>query len=142
MADFAIAGMPADKSGQTQTSTVVGTTGTVNQGKRLLGDDGAGAVGNGAWFRNNGLWKTFMLYNLDRVGAIDVGVDVRVEACMELASAPDDPDTDTFIVELAALSSGALSFSTEYPWRYVRARVEAHAGVKNVQVGLQIQGQG
>jgi hypothetical protein len=134
--------MPGDASGAQVTTTNVGTTGTVNQGKRLLGAAGADTTGRGGWFRNNGLWKTFMLYNTDRVGAIDGGVDVRIEACMELASAPDDPDVDTFIVELAALSTGSESFSTEYPWRYVRARVHAFAGAKNVQVGLQIQGQG
>lgn len=142
MADYPIAGIPADKSGQRQITTNVGPTGTVSQGKRILGVDGAGITGRGGWFRQNGLWKTFMVYNADRVGAVNGTVDVRIEACMELASAPDDPDVDTVIVELATLTAAAPSFSTEYPWRYVRARLHAFAGAKNVQVGLQIQGQG
>jgi hypothetical protein len=142
VADFEHTNIPADASGPTQTVTILGPTGTVSQGKRLLGDAGAGAPGNGGWFRQNGLWKTFMLYNLDRVGALNAGVDVRIDGAMELASAPDDPDADTFFVELATLAVGSPSFSTEYPWRYVRARVGAFAGAKNVQVGLQIQGQG
>ena len=140
MADFAHTKIPEDDS--RGVSTTLGTTGTVVHSKRMLGDDGAGAVGNGGWFRNNGLWKTFFLYNIDRVGAVDGGVDVRIEGCMELASAPDDPDTDTFVSELATLTAAAPSFSTEYPWRWVRARVEAFAGAKNVQVGSHFQGQG
>jgi len=140
MADFQHSKMPDDTIRQTVTN--VGTTGTVNQGKRLLGEEGAGATGLGSWFRQNGLWKTFMLYNADRVGTPDGGVDVRIEGCMELAEDPNDPDADTFVVELATLTGASPSFSTEYPWRYVRARVEAFAGAKNVQVGLQIQGQG
>jgi len=135
MADFEHSNIPGS-------GTNIGTTGTHYQSRRLLGDAGAGTTGRGEWFRNNGLWKTFMLYNTDMVGAVDGGVDVRIEACMELASAPDDPDVDTFVVELATLTNAAPSFSTESPWRYVRARVEAFAGAKNVQVGFQMQGQG
>lgn len=213
-----ISKMPADASGLTQTTTNVGTTGTVNQGKRMLGDDGAdnaansgaaadlntasgvttltaaapsfsaadvgrqilisgaadagalgmreiseyvdtsnvkfaseagdGADGNngsvawvvtasGGWFRQNGLWKTFMLYELDRKTALGASVDVKVDGCMELADVPEN----SAYVELASLSQGTPNFSLEEPWRYVRARaVEADGGT--VQVGLHIQGQG
>jgi hypothetical protein len=140
VADFEHTHIPEDDS--RGVSTVLGTTGTVMHSKRLLGDDGAAATGNGGWFRNNGLWKTFMLYNLDRVGAVDGGVSVIIDGAMELASDPDDPDTDTDVVELATLNSGSPSFSTENPWRWVRARVDAFAGAKNVQVGAHMQGQG
>lgn len=142
MADFDYSKIP-DIDAPDGTSAYVGTTGTVNASKRLLGDDGAAAAGNGQWFRSNGLWKTFMLYPLDRNSATGLGgaVDVRIEACMELASAPDDPDADTFVVELAALSQGTPNFSTENPWRYVRARV-VNAGGGTVQVGMHEQGQG
>ena len=140
MADFALKSIPDGQSHGV--STNLGPTGTVVHSKRMLGEDGAGATGLGAWFRNNGLWKTFMLYNADRVGAVNGTVDVRIEACMELASDPDDPDTDTLVVELATLTNASPSFSTENPWRYVRARVEAFAGAKNVQVGAHMQGQG
>lgn len=140
MADFILSGIPDDKVNGVTTN--LGPTGTVMHSKRMLGEEGAGSTGRGGWFRNNGLWKTFMLYNFDRVGAVDSGVDVRIEACMELASDPDDPDVDTFVIELAALSNASPSFSIEYPWRYVRARVHAFAGTKNVQVGAHMQGQG
>ena len=140
MADFTHSRIPEDDSRGVATN--LGTTGTVMHSKRLLGADGAGTTGKGSWFRNNGLWKTFMVYNADRVGAVNGTVDVRIEACMELASDPDDPDDDTAIVELATLTGASPSYSTENPWRYVRARVEAFGGAKNVQVGLHAQGQG
>jgi len=139
VANFNVTRIPEDDSRNVHTS--VGTTGTNMASKRLLGDDGASGVGRGQWYRTNGLWKTFMLYSLDRKTAINVTNDVRIEACMELASDPNDPDVDTFVIELANLAAGAPSFSTEYPWRWVRARVVAHDGVP-IQVGLFEQGQG
>lgn len=140
MADFPTSKIP-NQNAPNGTTTVVGPTGTVATSKRMLGDDGAAAIGNGAWIRVDGLWKTFFLYNQDRVGAVDAGVDVRIEAAMELAEDPNDPDADTFVHELAALTAGSsLTFSTEHPWRFVRARVAAHAGAKAVQVGFQVQG--
>ena len=141
MADFVHSRIPDGDVGQVGATTVVGTSGSNMNSKRLLGDTGAAGTGRGSWYRTNGLWKTFMLYNADRTGVINVGVSVRIEACMELASSPNDPDVDTFVVELAELGAGNLSHSVEYPWRYVRARVHSHAG-EAIQVGLFEQGQG
>jgi hypothetical protein len=210
--------IPEDGSGQTNTVTNVGTTGTVSQGKRMLGDGGAdnganggagaslnttsgvttltaaapsfsvadvgrqalvsgaadagangmrtitefvdvsnvkyvseaadGADGNNGaiswsvvvtsgWFRQNGLWKTFLLYDLDRKTALGASVDVKIDGCMELAAVPEN----SAYVELAALDQTTPNFSLEDPWRYVRARViDADGGT--VQVGLQVQDQG
>lgn len=138
MADFNHTRIPEDDS--RGVATPLGTTGTLSASKRLLGDDGAAGAGRGQWYRSNGLWKTFFLYNVDRTGAVNATVDVRIEACMELAEPPNDPDVDTAVVELANLAASNLSFSTENPWRWVRARVVAHAG-EAVQVGLHEQGQ-
>lgn len=138
MADFEHTRIPEDASGQTQTMTVVGPTGTVMNSKRLLGDTGAAVPGRGGWFRSNGLWKTFMAYNVDRKTVLGVALDIRIEAAMELA---DNADVDTFIVLLATLTSAAPAFSTEHPWRWLRARV-VNAGGGTIQVGLHEQGQG
>jgi hypothetical protein len=136
VADFPISKMTdQDVNG---VSTIVGTTGILMASKRLLGDDGASAVGNGGWYRSNGFWKTFMLYINDRKTAIAAGV-VLIDACMELASDPDDPDADTQFVTIATLNAGAKSFSTEIPWRWIRARVTT-ADANALQVGLIEQG--
>jgi hypothetical protein len=137
VADFKISKITDQDSNQV--SITLGTSGSMMGQKRLLGDVGANAVGNGGWYRTNGLWKTFMLYALDRKTALGAA-DVRIDACMELATAPDDPDVDTFAIEVATLNSAAPSFSFENPWRYVRARV-INAG-PTVQVGFFEQGQG
>lgn len=141
MADFNHSKIPEDVSGQVGALALVGSTGTNMNAKRLLGDEGAAAPGYGGWYRSNGLWKTFYLYCTDRKTAVSATVDVRIEACMELASDPDDPDVDTKAVELVNLAASALHFSTENPWRWIRARVVAHAGAP-IQVGLFEQGQG
>lgn len=94
-------------------------------------------VNAGAWFRQNGLWKTFTLYDLDRKTALGGSTDVRVDACMELAVEA----VNSAYVELATLSQGTPNFSIEDPWRYVRVRV-LDAGGRAIQVGLQVQGQG
>lgn len=138
-ADFQTSRIPdLDTNGVSQGP---GTTGTVMSKRRMLGAEGAGVTGRGSWFSNRDLWKTFFLYNFDRTGAVDAGVDVRIEVCMELAEDPNDPDVDTTIFELATLTAASPNFSTEEPWRYIRARVHAHAGAENVQVGLSGQGQ-
>jgi hypothetical protein len=121
-------------------SSTLGTTGTLMAQKRLLSQDGANAVGNGQWYRSNGFWKTVMLYVNDRKTAIAAGV-VQIDACMELASAPDDPDADTQYVTIATLDSTTKHFSTEAPWRYLRARVTT-ANIVPIQVGIFEQGQG
>ena len=95
------------------------------------------AVSAGGWFRQNGLWKTFFLYDVDRVTALGAGADVRIDACMELA----DVEEDSAYKELATLDQATPEFSLEDPWRYVRARV-IDAGGGAVQVGAHIQGQG
>jgi hypothetical protein len=94
-------------------------------------------VATGGWFRQNGLWKTFMLYSLDRKTALGALVDVRIDGCMELADVPEN----SVYVELATLDQTTPNFSLEAPWRYVRARVFESSG-GTVQVGLQEQGQG
>lgn len=139
MADFPLSRIPDQDS--RGVPSPIGTTGTVMGAKRLLGDDGALGAGRGGWYRTNGLWKTFFLYCTDKKTAPSVTVDVRIEACMELAEPPDDPDADTYVTELVNLAVGAPVYSTEHPWRYVRARVVAHAGAA-IQVGLFEQGQG
>lgn len=136
MADFNHARMPADAVNGTVTN--VGTTGIMFQGKRLLGAAGAATTGKGQWLRINGLWKTFFLYPQDRKTAADLtSASVQIQACMEL---PDDvADHDAaYKTVLATLTPGAPTFSTEHPWRYVRAEVTV-AGAGTIQVGVHAQ---
>ena len=105
-------------------------------------DGNNGAIGwtvvaAGAWFRQNSLWKTFLLYDVDRTSALGGAVDVKIDACMELADVP----ANSAYVELGSLSQGIPNLSLEDPWRYLRARV-VNAGGGTVQVGLHAQGQG
>lgn len=139
MADFDASKIPDDDINGV--STRVGTTGTVVGQRRLLGDAGAAAAGNGSWHRSNGLWKTFCAYPTDNLAATGLGgtLDIKIEAAMELPTGAAR-DTGPFVVELAGLTSAAPEFSTEAPWRYVRARV-VNAGGGTVQVGLIEQGQ-
>ena len=138
MADFLIARMTDNNINNMPVG--LGTTGTQMVSKKMLGTDGAGATGRGQWLRNDCLWKTFMLYSSDRKTAVNAGVSVRIEVCMELASDPDDPDVDTAVFELGDLTAASPTLSTENPWRYIRARGHAHAG-SDVQVGFFGQGQ-
>lgn len=138
-ADFNATKIPGDDTNKV--STRVGTTGTVVGQRRLLGDAGAAAAGNGSWHRSNGLWKTFLAYPTDFLASTGVGaaLDIKIEACMELPAGAAR-DTDPFVVVLATLNQSTPNFSTEEPWRYVRARV-VNAGGGTVQVGLIEQGQ-
>lgn len=117
-------------------SVNLGTLGTVVHGKRMLGDAGATGAVSGDWFRQNALWKTFLLYSLDRKTALGALVDVKVDGCMELAAVP----ANSAYVELGSLSQAVPRLSLEEPWRYVRARV-VNAGGGTIQVGLHAQGQ-
>lgn len=141
MADFNISKMP-NQDAPDGTTTVVGTTGTVSTSKRMLGDAGAGAAGLGSWHRSNGLWKTFALYAADRLAASDIAAAVvEIDACMELPDpATGDIDTDVEFFNIATLNAAGPTFSTEVPWRYVRARVTT-PGADPCQVGLHEQGQ-
>ena len=135
MADFQATGIKDNNSPGS-----LGTTGILEVSKRMLGDAGANATGNGSWIRSSSYWKTFFLYVNDRKTAVAAGI-VLIDACMELASDPDDPDTDTVYETIATLNAGSPSFSTEVPWRYLRARVTT-ADVNFIQVGFNGQGNG
>lgn len=118
----------------------VGPTGTVMTSKRMLGEDGAGAVGFSSWHRCDGLWKTFFLYAQDRLAATGVGgAVVEVHACMELPAQAGNSDGAAYKL-LATLTGAAPSFSTEEPWRWVRVEVTTAAAFA-VQVGYHEQGQ-
>lgn len=133
MADYPISPMPSDESRGVTTN--INPNGSIYHGKRMLGDEGAAATGAGAWFRINPRFMTFMLYNADAKGSVNAGVTVKIEAAMELAA----PVADTQVHELASLTASAPVFNYGFPFRYVRARVSAHAGAKAVQVGLHAQ---
>lgn len=131
MADFQVKKMPD--------GPVLGTTGIVEVNKRMFGDAGAAATGKSSWHRSIGYWKTFHLYALDRLAATGVGAAVvEIHGCMELPDDPDDHDVAAYEL-LATLNTTTKSFSTENPWRYVRAVVTTQAAFA-VQVGLCEQG--
>lgn len=138
-ADFEVTSILADDSARGVISNVK-PNGDQFQSKCLLGADGAGATGKGGWWRVDFRDATFMVYNQSHKGAVNGTVDVRVEACMELAQAPDDPVADTKVYQLAALTAAAPVTAVSHPWRYVRARVEAFGGAVNVQVGAHVYG--
>lgn len=138
MADFEVKRMTDDDARAGVASPPVGTSGMYMASRRMLGDAGAAAAGKGAWYRTNGLWKTFHLYPQDLLQGTGVGAaSVEVHGCMEL---PEGDEDNAAYVLLATLDSTNLSFSTEEPWRYVRVEVKVPAAFA-VQVGLHEQGQ-
>ena len=122
--------------------TVLGTTGITEGNWRLLGDGGAAAAGKGSWHRTGSYWKTFYLYAADALLATDIAAAVvAIDVCMELPGDPADVDDDVEFETIATLNAAGPSFSTEVPWRYVRARVTT-PGAAACQVGLNEQGGG
>lgn len=142
MADYNPRRIPDENAPPTSGAVAsLGTTGINELSKRLLGEDGADASGVGDWVRLRSFWKTFHLYAQDRLQATGVGAAVvEIHACMELPDDPAQRDNAAYVV-LATLNSGTLSFSTEQPWRYVRANLTTPAAFA-VQVGLNGQGNG
>ncbi len=141
MANFIPKRIP-DENSPPANGAVTTSSGSINEvSKRLLGEAGSDAQGVGDWVRTHAYWKTFFLYPQDRLQATGVGAAVvTIEACMELPDNPAQRDNAAFVV-LATLDSTTRTFSTENPWRYVRARVTTAAAFA-VQVGLEAQGGG
>jgi len=92
-------------------------------------------VTTGTWFRQDGLWKTFLAYSTDKSAAVGATLDVKIDGCMELAEETEN----TAYVELATLDQATPHFSVEEPWRYLRARVVDAGGI-TIQVGGYVQG--
>ena len=137
MADFAVTRMQDDVHGGVTTNTMA--SGITYQGKRLLGDVGAAAMGKGDWFRASGRLKAFFLYPQDRLAATNIAAAiVEIHGAMELPATA--PENAAFKI-LGTLNNAGRSFETYGPWRYVRAVVTtAAAGAVPVQVGLCVEG--
>jgi len=138
MADFVVKRITDENTPSGGAVTTVGTTGINEVSKRMLGLNGRNVLGIGEWIRDHSGWKTFLLYPQDLLETTGVGAAVvEIHACMELPAVKDD----AAYVVLATLSAGTRSFSTEEPWRYLRAEITTVAAFP-VQVGLNSQGGG
>lgn len=126
--------MPFDfTASKPETQLYTTTSGNTPVAWRLLGEAGFNVLGKGRWLELNGVqWKSFLLraHTSPHNAAIGAG-SVEIQVANELD--PVDADENTKFVVLATLDSSNPEFSSEEPWRYVRARV-AVVGTPMMQV--------
>lgn len=116
--------MPDFVASKPDTILRTGPGGSVPFDWLMLGAAGYNTVGIGRWIELEGAtWKSFLLraaaspYNT-ALGALAV---VQIQAANALD--PVDPEANTRHTILASLTTAAPSYSTEVPWRFIRAQI-------------------